>query len=83
MGPPGEHTFRRFENGKSMWNWPVLSERIFQADRSGRCPSGVQPVPGEEHAAGRYDATDYRKCAGCHICRNVSPMGNIQMGLGE
>jgi Pyruvate/2-oxoacid:ferredoxin oxidoreductase delta subunit len=32
---------------------------------------------------GRYVATDYDKCIGCHICADVCPTGYIQMGLGE
>ena len=44
-GTPQEHTFRRFENGNSMWNWPGLSEKIFQADRSYKCPTYVHRTP--------------------------------------
>ena len=32
---------------------------------------------------GRYVDTDYAKCIGCHICKDVCPTGYIQMGLGE
>ena len=32
---------------------------------------------------GRYVATDYAKCIGCHICADVCPTGYIKMGLGE
>ena len=48
------------------------------------CPKGaVQRVPKKERAVGRYVVTDYNKCIGCHICRDVCPTGYIQMGLGE
>ncbi len=32
---------------------------------------------------GRYVDTDYTKCVGCYICRDVCPSGYIHMGLGE
>ncbi len=42
---PQEHTFRRFKNGESMWNFPELSEKIFQADHSYKCPTYVHRTP--------------------------------------
>lgn len=42
---PEGHTFRRFKNGESMWNYPELSEKIFQADRSYKCPTYVHRTP--------------------------------------
>ncbi len=48
------------------------------------CPQGaVMRVPKKEASIGRYVYTDYAKCIGCHICRDVCPTGYIQMGLGE
>jgi NADPH-dependent glutamate synthase beta subunit-like oxidoreductase len=48
------------------------------------CPQlAVQRVPKKERAVGRYVYTDYAKCIGCHICKDVCPTGYIQMGLGE
>ena len=48
------------------------------------CPqTAVQRTPKAERALGRYVYTDYSKCIGCHICRDVCPTGYIQMGLGE
>ncbi len=48
------------------------------------CPQqAVSRVPKAERAPGRYVETDYMKCIGCHICRDVCPTGYIQMGLGE
>jgi NADPH-dependent glutamate synthase beta subunit-like oxidoreductase len=48
------------------------------------CPqTAVFRVPKKESTTGRYVATDYAKCIGCHICADVCPTGYIQMGLGE
>ena len=48
------------------------------------CPqTAVYRVKRDEKTVGRYVATDYDKCIGCHICRDVCPTGYIQMGLGE
>ncbi|WIM06532.1 MAG: NAD(P)-binding protein [Candidatus Nitricoxidivorans perseverans] len=47
------------------------------------CPQGaVKRVPKKEASIGRYVTTDYFKCIGCHICKDVCPTGYIQMGLG-
>jgi NADPH-dependent glutamate synthase beta subunit-like oxidoreductase/Pyruvate/2-oxoacid:ferredoxin oxidoreductase delta subunit len=48
------------------------------------CPqTAVYKVKKTEATTGRYVATDYDKCIGCHICSDVCPTGYIQMGLGE
>ncbi|OIR14500.1 glutamate synthase [NADPH] small chain [mine drainage metagenome] len=48
------------------------------------CPqTAVYRVKKTESTLGRYVATDYDKCIGCHICADVCPTGYIQMGLGE
>ncbi|MCX7174716.1 MAG: NAD(P)-binding protein [Proteobacteria bacterium] len=48
------------------------------------CPqTAVYKVKKAESTTGRYVATDYNKCIGCHICADVCPTGYIQMGLGE
>jgi NADPH-dependent glutamate synthase beta subunit-like oxidoreductase len=48
------------------------------------CPQmAVARVPKKEATTGRYVYTDYDKCIGCHICKDVCPTGYIQMGLGE
>ena len=48
------------------------------------CPqTAVYKVKKTESTTGRYVATDYDKCIGCHICADVCPTGYIQMGLGE
>jgi len=48
------------------------------------CPQdAVYRVKKGENTTGRYVATDYAKCIGCHICSDVCPTGYIKMGLGE
>jgi NADPH-dependent glutamate synthase beta subunit-like oxidoreductase/Pyruvate/2-oxoacid:ferredoxin oxidoreductase delta subunit len=48
------------------------------------CPqTAVFRVKKAQATTGRYVDTDYTKCIGCHICRDVCPTGYIQMGLGE
>jgi NADPH-dependent glutamate synthase beta subunit-like oxidoreductase/Pyruvate/2-oxoacid:ferredoxin oxidoreductase delta subunit len=48
------------------------------------CPQGaVFRVKKSAAGIGRYVDTDYTKCIGCHICRDVCPTGYIQMGLGD
>jgi len=48
------------------------------------CPqTAVFKVKKGAATTGRYVDTDYAKCIGCHICRDVCPTGYIQMGLGE
>jgi Pyruvate/2-oxoacid:ferredoxin oxidoreductase delta subunit len=46
------------------------------------CPQkAVYRVKKSEATMGRYVDTDYGKCIGCHICKDVCPSGYIQMGL--
>lgn len=48
------------------------------------CPQdAVYRVNKSEATTGRYVATDYARCIGCHICSDVCPTGYIKMGLGE
>ena len=48
------------------------------------CPQdAVYRVPKESKTMGRYVATDYMKCIGCHICADVCPTGYIDMALGD
>ena len=48
------------------------------------CPQdAVYRVDKNERAMGRYVETDYSKCVGCHICKEVCPTGYIEMGLGQ
>ena len=48
------------------------------------CPQdAVYRVKKDQSTMGRYVATDYSKCIGCHICAEVCPTGYIDMGMGE
>ena len=48
------------------------------------CPQdAVYRVPKTESTMGRYVATDYQKCIGCHICADVCPTGYIDMAMGD
>ena len=48
------------------------------------CPQdAVYRVDKKQATTGRYVATDYARCIGCHICSDVCPTGYIKMGLGE
>ena len=48
------------------------------------CPQdAVYRVPKKDATMGRYVATDYAKCIGCHICAEVCPTGYIDMAMGE
>ena len=44
--PKKTHTFRHFKDGENMWTgWDDLTEKIFQADHSYKCPTYVQRTP--------------------------------------
>ncbi|WJW74349.1 NAD(P)-binding protein [Thiohalobacter sp. IOR34] len=48
------------------------------------CPQdAVYRVPKDKRTTGRYVATDYTRCIGCHICSDVCPTGYIDMAMGE
>ncbi len=48
------------------------------------CPQdAVFRVKKDTSTTGRYVATDYSKCIGCHICSDVCPTGYIDMGMGH
>jgi len=48
------------------------------------CPQdAVYRVPKDSKTMGRYVATDYTRCIGCHICADVCPSGYIDMALGD
>jgi NADPH-dependent glutamate synthase beta subunit-like oxidoreductase len=42
---PTKPTFRRYESGDNMWNWEDLTEKIFQADHSYKCPTYIHRTP--------------------------------------
>ncbi len=48
------------------------------------CPQdAVYRVKKADATTGRYVATDYSKCIGCHICSDVCPTGYIDMAMGD
>ncbi len=48
------------------------------------CPQdAVYRVKKDSSTTGRYVATDYTKCIGCHICSDVCPTGYIDMAMGH
>ena len=48
------------------------------------CPQdAVYRVKKDQSTLGRYVATDYARCIGCHICSDVCPTGYINMAMGE
>ena len=48
------------------------------------CPQdAVYRVKKDERTMGRYVATDYTRCIGCHICADVCPTGYIDMAMGD
>lgn len=48
------------------------------------CPQdAVFRVKKTEATTGRYVATDYSRCIGCHICADVCPTGYIDMAMGD
>ena len=48
------------------------------------CPQdAVYRVKKDQKTMGRYVATDYTRCIGCHICADVCPTGYIDMALGD
>ncbi len=48
------------------------------------CPQdAVYRVKKDQSTTGRYVATDYTKCIGCHICSDVCPTGYIDMAMGQ
>ncbi|MGE3642432.1 MAG: NAD(P)-binding protein [Beijerinckiaceae bacterium] len=42
---PKKPTFRKFKDGESMWEWNDLTSKIFQADKSYKCPTYVHRTP--------------------------------------
>ncbi len=48
------------------------------------CPQdAVYRVKKDKATTGRYVATDYSRCIGCHICSDVCPTGYIDMAMGQ
>ena len=43
--PNKKLTFRRYKSGETIWDWPDLTEKIFQQDKSYKCPTYVHRAP--------------------------------------
>ncbi len=93
-GPDAEHVLGDFEERSKCL---TEEQAIKEADRCMSCgmcfecdncviycpQDAVYRVKKDEKTMGRYVATDYDKCIGCHICADVCPTGYIDMALGD
>ena len=93
-GPDAEHVLGDFEErAKCLTEEQAIKEAgrcmscgmCFECDNCViYCPQdAVYRVKKDEKTMGRYVATDYDKCIGCHICADVCPTGYIDMALGD
>ena len=92
-GPDSEHVLGDFaERTRSLGEAEAVEEAsrcmscgmCFECDNCViYCPQdAVYRVPKDSKTMGRYVATDYTRCIGCHICADVCPTGYIDMALG-
>jgi Pyruvate/2-oxoacid:ferredoxin oxidoreductase delta subunit len=93
-GPDAEHVLGDFEERSKCL---TEEQAIKEADRCMSCgmcfecdncviycpQDAVYRVKKDAKTMGRYVATDYDKCIGCHICADVCPTGYIDMALGD
>ena len=42
---PTQHTFRRFKDGETVWDFSDLQTRIFEGERTYKCPTYVRRTP--------------------------------------
>ena len=93
-GPDAEEVLGHFEErSKSLSEEQAVKEAdrcmscgmCFECDNCViYCPQdAVYRVKKDSSTMGRYVATDYDKCIGCHICADVCPTGYIDMALGD
>jgi glutamate synthase (NADPH/NADH) small chain len=93
-GPDSEEVLGHFEErSKSLSEEQAVKEAgrcmscgmCFECDNCViYCPQdAVYRVKKDEKTMGRYVATDYSKCIGCHICADVCPTGYIDMAIGD
>jgi len=93
-GPDSEHVLGDFsERSRSLEEQQAVDEAgrcmscgmCFECDNCViYCPQdAVYRVKKDEKTMGRYVATDYTRCIGCHICADVCPTGYIDMALGD
>jgi NADPH-dependent glutamate synthase beta subunit-like oxidoreductase len=93
-GPDSEHVLGDFaERTRSLDQEQAVEEAgrcmscgmCFECDNCViYCPQdAVYRVKKDVKTMGRYVATDYTRCIGCHICADVCPTGYIDMALGD
>jgi NADPH-dependent glutamate synthase beta subunit-like oxidoreductase/Pyruvate/2-oxoacid:ferredoxin oxidoreductase delta subunit len=93
-GPDSEHVLGDFaERTRSLLEADAVEEAgrcmscgmCFECDNCViYCPQdAVYRVKKDQKTMGRYVATDYTRCIGCHICADVCPTGYIDMALGD
>ncbi len=94
FGPDAEQVLGHFEERARCLE---EAEAVAEADRCMSCgmcfecdncviycpQDAVYRVKKDQKTMGRYVATDYTRCIGCHICADVCPTGYIDMALGD
>ncbi len=92
--PDSEHVLNHFEERTKGFDDETAAAEAARCMSCGMCfecdncviycpQDAVFRVKKDEQTIGRYVATDYAKCVGCHICADVCPTGYIDMALGE
>ena len=93
-GPDSEHVLGDFEERTKCLEQEQAIEEAGRCMSCGMCfecdncviycpQDAVYRVKKDEKTMGRYVATDYMRCIGCHICADVCPTGYIDMALGD
>ncbi|TNF85994.1 MAG: 4Fe-4S dicluster domain-containing protein, partial [Gammaproteobacteria bacterium] len=93
-GPDSEHVLGDFEERSKCLEQEQAIEEAERCMSCGMCfecdncviycpQDAVYRVKKDEKTMGRYVATDYMRCIGCHICADVCPTGYIDMALGD
>ncbi len=93
-GPDSEHVLGDFEERIKCLSDEQAVEEASRCMSCGMCfecdncviycpQDAVYRVKKDEKTMGRYVATDYARCIGCHICADVCPTGYIDMALGD
>ncbi len=93
-GPDSEQVLGHFEERSTCLNEEQAIKEAGRCMSCGMCfecdncviycpQDAVYRVKKDEKTMGRYVATDYDKCIGCHICADVCPTGYIDMALGD
>jgi len=94
VGPDAEHVLGHFEERTSCLSEEQAVNEAGRCMSCGMCfecdncviycpVDAVYRVAKDSKTMGRYVATDYSKCIGCHICADVCPSGYIDMAMGD